>query len=61
MTKQVFEQGDSALEITPEMVEAGVSAFCDYDPAGGELIRDRVVEIFLAMWSCKPGFNLVHD
>ncbi len=29
MTKQVFEQGDSALEITSEMIEAGLAAYAE--------------------------------
>ncbi len=36
-------------EITPEMIEAGLMEFLEYDPDCGASARDIVVEVYLAM------------
>jgi hypothetical protein len=41
------------IEITPKMIEAGVSAFLDYDPRF-ELREDAVEAIFRAMIAISP-------
>lgn len=40
------------IEITPEMLKAGIKAFMDYD-SRFEQESDAVIEIFEAMWAAK--------
>lgn len=49
------------MEITPAMIDAGVSQFCEYQPDTGESLSDRVREIFLAMWVELPRAKIGHN
>lgn len=63
MTKHDQEQSenDRPALITPAMIDAGVRAFCDYQPDEGEPLSERVCEIFLAMMAEFPSGDRFHD
>lgn len=51
LTKQnqvTSPEGQAGIEITEEMIEAGINAFCEYDPEIGEL-GQALSAAFLAM------------
>jgi hypothetical protein len=58
------DAGAPEIEVTPEMIEAGVNAFFlnkseDWSSPGGVEMDDMMRAIFLAMWSihCDPENN----
>ena len=46
------EKKDTEIEITPEMIEAGVEALGDYDPEYDGL-RDTVIKILRSAFSVR--------
>ncbi len=52
-TRPEVDPSGDGIEITPEMIEAGVREFCAYDPRF-ENPREVVVEIWKAMFAVSP-------
>jgi hypothetical protein len=44
---------EAEIEITPAMIEAGVSRLLEYSPEG-DIEEEAAREIFLAMWRARP-------
>jgi hypothetical protein len=56
MIHHLVESGDrpaDEIEVTPEMIEAGIAEFCSYD-SRYERPRDAVASIFRAMANLTP-------
>ena len=51
------EKAPPKIEVTPEMIDAGIESLCDYDP-GWSSDRDTVREIFIAMASRCEQFRI---
>lgn len=47
--------------ITPQMIEAGVSIFCDYEDGAGELPSALVARLFRAMFAVGPSSQFGQD
>lgn len=49
------------IEITPEMIDAGVSALAEFQEGDGSTLAERVSEVFLHMISRSMLNNSVQD
>lgn len=59
----LFEPGSDcpAFEIDDDMIEVGVALLADFEPNDGSCLRERVVEVFLAMYTSAHGQVVAHQ
>lgn len=49
------------IEITDEMIDAGIRALAEFEADDGVSLADRVSEIFLQMYFEIPSINRFHN
>lgn len=49
------------IVVTPQMIEAGVDAYCEFQQGDGSTATEIVTEIYLHMFSNRPIEQFVRD